>query len=360
MKSADEKSTLGDVFCESAPSYSKQEEDFVVNSLMRLKKEKIQVFLESHGCDGTGTKVAKREELMEALSEGTITYNGIIKYLDLIEPWGKQHVLLYEGKIENLNSWRDPKLVLPKFEKHGLGKTIKSHISLALPDKLTVSSIELSNKKLRITAIERREGALREPELDKRDEVQDLEVVYKAYVYTVVRGFSIFEWDLVTNQAFLQITQLPTGHRYDDAAMRFFDLLDGIIDMGGFTLLDLRGVITKLHELEESGKPETRSHGIGYRTLQGRTLTGKSSSGSNALFGETVIDDAMARIRKVGVGHLGNFYWLPKDENSISLNPLEEEVHVELIGEFSRVNFMSGCTEEGIRYVLQRIRILSK
>ncbi len=175
---------------------------------------------------------------------------------------------------------------------------------LALPEKLTLSSIEHTPTSLRITAVERREGALREPELDKREEVEDSEIIYKAYIYKIVRGFTAFEWDLTSNQAFLQVTQLPSGQRYDEAATRFFELVAGILRTDDFTQIDLRHVIKRLHELEESGTPETRSHGMGYKTLQGRTLTGRSSSGSGALLGESVIDDAMASIRKVGVGHL--------------------------------------------------------
>jgi hypothetical protein len=245
-------------------------------------------------------------------------------------------------------------------ENHDLDDYLDTQVPLALPEKLTLSAIHYSPEKLRITAVERREGALREPDLDRTEEVEDSEVIYKAYVFKIVRGFSVFEWDLMANQAFMQVTQLPSGQRYEEAASRFMEMINGVLDIGEFSHVELRNVISRLHALEQAGTPEARSHGIGYRTLQGRTLTGRSSTGVGALLGETVIDDAMASIRAVGVGHLGNFYWLPSTDGDRSVNPLEDEVHVELIGEFKRVNFMTSNCERDIRYVLQRIRSLGQ
>jgi len=340
------------------PSYTAQESDLILNSLMSLRKEKIQQLLESHGLKGSGTKANQRETLLKALSDGKLREPQIVAYLDAIEPWGKQHVFLYDGPHYDISNWRNEEWLRERLRGIGLEGYLGTHLPLALPEKLTLSSIEHTPTSLRITAVERREGALREPELDKREEVEDSEIIYKAYIYKIVRGFTAFEWDLTSNQAFLQVTQLPSGQRYDEAATRFFELVAGILRTDDFTQIDLRHVIKRLHELEESGTPETRSHGMGYKTLQGRTLTGRSSSGSGALLGESVIDDAMASIRKVGVGHLGNVYWLPGGADSQTPNPLEDEVHVELIGEFNRVNFMTPSNEKVIRYVLQRIRTL--
>ena len=297
---------------------------------------------------------------MDALEAEQIQYSQIIVFLDEIEPWGKQHVVIYDGPTYDIAHWRDADWVRKYLEIHELNNYLNTQIPLALPETLTLSSIQWSPTKLRITAVERREGALREPELDREGEVEDLEVIYKAYIYRIVRGLSIFEWDLVSNQAFFQITQLPSGQRYEDASTRFSELFNNILQVQDFTSVDLRDVISRLHAVEQAGTPEARSHGIGYRTLLGRTLTGRSSLGAGALLGETVIDDAMASIREVGVGHLGNFYWLPDPTGDRTTNPLETEVHVELVGEYKRVNFLTTNCEQDFRYVLQRIRNISQ
>ncbi len=78
------------------PSYTAQESDLILNSLMSLRKEKIQQLLESHGLKGSGTKANQRETLLKALSDGKLREPQIVAYLDAIEPWGKQHVFLYD------------------------------------------------------------------------------------------------------------------------------------------------------------------------------------------------------------------------------------------------------------------------
>jgi hypothetical protein len=84
------------------PTYTAPEKDLIINSIMSLKKEKIQAFLEMYGLDGVGTKAIKRGNLMEALDSGEVHYAQVVAYLDQIEPWGKQHVFLYDGPSKRL------------------------------------------------------------------------------------------------------------------------------------------------------------------------------------------------------------------------------------------------------------------
>ena len=77
------------------------------------------------------------------------------------------------------------------------------------------------------------------------------------------------------------------------------------------------------------------------------------------MLGETFIDDAMDSVRKNGVGHLGNFYWLAGVKPGPVTNPLKGDVHVIIVGANSRVNFPTPNAEEVVRYVLHRVRALS-
>jgi hypothetical protein len=153
----------------------------------------------------------------------------------------------------------------------------------------------------------------------------------------------------------LQISQLPTGFDYGDVCNEFFELIENWFDRSMFTPVDLRPAIKALHALEETGKGETRSHGINYRTLQGRRIEGRSASASDPLLGEAPIDAALTAVRKAGVGHLGNFYWLPGPANP-GTNPLQTECHVTVVASKYRVNFHTPNDEQTVRYVLSRIR----
>jgi hypothetical protein len=117
--------------------------------------------------------------------------------------------------------------------------------------------------------------------------------------------------------------------------------------------VDLRPPIKKLHALEETGTGETRSHGINYRTLQGRRFEAKSASATDPLLGEASIDAALTVVRKSGIGHLGNFYWTPTNG---AAHTLDGDVHVIVVGYRNRINFPTPNDERTVRHVLSRIR----
>jgi len=168
-----------------------------------------------------------------------------------------------------------------------------------------------------------------------------------------------FEWDLDANTAMLQITQLHKDALYEEVATEFFDLIGSWLDIRLFGLVDIRRAIRRLHELEANGRAEARSHGIHYRTLQGRRLSAHSPSPHDSVLGEAVIDQAMDNVGRTGVGHLGNFYWLTGLKPGPVPNPLEGDVHVIIVGDKSRINFPTPNTKDVVRYVLHRVRALS-
>ncbi len=335
-------------------AFTEDEQALIVTDLLALKKDQIGEFLAGAGLPKSGTKEVLRERIEEALEEGSLAMSQIVQFLDNVVPWGKQHVYLYKGPQSPIAEWRNAAWVANLLKQHRLGKLLNASLPLVLPDKMKVSSIFHDPKRLRITAVKRRDWWERNPDYDdtgKTDEGEDIEL--RAFVHRVTRSLVAFEWDLAANNAFLQISQLPRGFDYADVADEFFELIEGWLDRSLFSLLDLRPPITKLHALEESGAGETRSHGINYRTLQGRHFEGKSASPADPLLGEAAIDAALTAVRKSGVGHLGNFYWTPTNGAAIAL---DSEVHVIVVGFRNRVNFPTPNDEETVRYVLSRIR----
>jgi hypothetical protein len=247
--------------------------------------------------------------------------------------------------------------VANRLKKNHFGKYLNARLSLVLPDKMKVSSVLHEPGRLRVTAIKRRDWWERNPEYDdSATTAEGDDVQLRAFVHRVTRSLVAFEWDLVANTAFLQISQLPRGFDYAEVAEDFFGLIDGWLDISDFTQVDLRASIKKLHEREEAKSGETRSHGINYRTLQGKRIEARSASASDPLLGEADLDAALSSIRKKSVGHLGNFYWLPNGVVKSIPNPLEKEIHVIIVGSESRVNFPTPNGEQTIRHVLSRIR----
>ena len=281
-------------------------------------------------------------------------------FLDSMAPWGKQHVFLYSGPRNDVQAWKDPDHVQRLLKQHRLGKLFNARHPLILPEKLTLSSVTHAGGRLGVTAVEKREYTERTPEHDEEKETASGErITLKAYIHHLTRTLAAFEWDLNANVAMLQITQLQEDGDYEKLADQFIQLVKPWLDIKQFGAVDLRPVIRKLHEIEKNGQAETRSHGIDYRSLQGRRVSARSPSPRASVLGEQFLDDAMDSVRKNSVGHLGNFYWLAGKKPGPGTNPLSGEVHVIIVGAKSRVNFPTPNTEDVVRYVLHRMRALS-
>lgn len=343
-----------------APEYSTEEREALIDFVLALRKSKIQEFLSRAELRKSGTKPDLRSRLEEGLKEGTFTYERLVEFLDSVAPWGKQHVLLYKGPRGDLGPWKDANRVLSLLKQHRLGKLFNAQLPLVLPDKLTLSSVSYSNGRLRVTAIQKREYAERTPEHDEERATTDgNRLTLTAHVHHLTRTLVAFEWDLNANVAMLQITQLQREGDYEELSEEFFQLICPWLDIKQFGPMDLRRVISKLYKLEANAHAETRSHKIAFRSLRGWGLSANSPSRRDSVREEAHIHRAMDDASKNSVGHMGNFYWKPGVQTGPAANPLQEDIHVIIVGAKSRVNFPKPNTEEVVRYVLHRVRALS-
>ena len=342
------------------PKYSAEERQSLIDFVLALRKSHLQDFLKQIELPKSGTKQDLREKLQEALDGGDLTHERLVDFLDSVVPWGKQHVFLYLGPRGDMQAWKDPEHTQSLLKQHRLGKLFNARLPLILPEKLTLSSVTHTDGSLRVTAIQKRDYAERTPEHDEERETDSGEkITLKAYTHHLTRTLAAFEWDLNANVAMLQITQLQMEGDYEKVAEQFFRLVGPWLDIKQFGTVDLRPVIRTLHEIEGQGSAEARSHGIHYRSLQGRRISAHSPSPRDSVLGEEFIDNAMDSVRKNGVGHLGNFYWLAGIQPGPGINPLIGEVHVIIVGANSRVNFATPNAEDVVRYVLHRVRALS-
>lgn len=344
-----------------SPKYSEEEREKVIQYFMNLKGDVVREFLVSNELPKSGTKPELRKRIKGYLDEGTFEYKDLVNFLDTVTPWGKQHVFLYNGPETDVAKWRNDNYINDLIKKNKLSEYLNVRLPLILPKTLTLTSIEyITGRKLRIYAVERREHWERKQEYDERKIRENLEIELRAYLHQVTRGVIVFRWNLVSNTAVLQISQLPSGSKYEEVEERVAELIKPWFNLKIFQKLDLRPAIRKLHELEETGNPEARSHSIDYRTLGGRVVSARSPTPRDSVLGEPVVNSALSGIRKQGVGHIGNFYWLPSSVNPANGSPLEREVHTIIVGNKSRINFTTPNKNEDIEYVLSRVRVLSK
>lgn len=342
------------------PVYTGEEQKALIDFVCDLKITNVQEFLKQVNLPVSGTKPELRSRIQEGLEAGEITYEQIVAFLDSVAPWGKQHVFLYAGPQNNIASWKNPDYVRELLKRHNMEELFNARLPLILPDRLALSSITHSNGKLRVTAIQKQVYQERAKELDEEKETEiGTPITLRAYTNHLSRALVAFEWDLNANAAMLQITQLHRDTLYEEVAKEFWGLVSGWLDISKFGLVDIRRAIKRLHELEEVGTGETRSHGIHYQTRGGSSLSALSPSPRDSMLHDKDVNNAMHTMTKTGVGNLGNFYWLPNIQPGPVSNPLGGDVHVYIVGKKSRINFPTPNNEEVVRYVLYRVRQLS-
>ena len=349
-----------------ANTISDAERDVLIQAMSAFTVQQIRELLREQHLSIGGTKDELISRLDGALSDGAVAAGEVVGLLDRVVPWWKFHAFLYSAPKQTPAHWRTEPAVRRHLRQHGVENLMNAHVPLILPVQMTLASIEFSQDRLRVTAIQRRDYTVHDADLDEdgeNDEGQRVE--WRAFVHQIARGMIVFEWDFLARTAFIQISELPSGSKYEDVRNQFVQLIRPWLNFQGFGILDVSLAIANLHEHEENDTPIARSHGIEYRTFAGRRLAGKSSAKSESVLGEEVVDESLRRIREEGIGHLGNFYWLPAaDGEDIPENVLESEIHVIIVAEKKRLNLRTrtttDTTESEMRYVLSRLRDLSQ
>lgn len=338
--------------------YTSEELELLLGYVADLRKDILQEFLAEHSLKKGGNKAEVIARLQAAIVEGTFSYDVLIALLDRVEPWGKQHVYLYGKPLANVTDWKKPDWVRDLLKEHRVHKYLNRTVPLLLPPKLAISTILHDAARIRIVAVEKREAYEREEELDHDGKNTDgEEVQFRAYIHRISRGLIAFEWDFVKGEAFLQVTQLPTHAKYEDAVERFGKLVRDWLPFDTFPPLPIAHAIAEFHRLEEQGLGAVRSHRVELAAPDGRRLSGSSSSAQQPLPGNTDIDSALQSVRdNGGSGHHGNFFLEPDATDSTNPVAAGDEVHVLLLGNRHRINIMTPQTEEVVRYALRRIR----
>lgn len=319
---------------------------------MDLPKSVIVKWLKGLKIAHSGTKEVQQGRLREALLSGGIQPQELTAFLDQNVPWGKQHVYLLGEHIKPPGVFRDRAKLKKTLDDHGVAVELNDAGVLLLPASLELHEIEHSVKRLRVTAIERRDGTYRHEEQDFEDTIDGIDYEFHAFRKEILRGYIVFEWDFLKNHAMIQISQLPSHWRYEDARDRFMALVPWV-PFGGFGTVDFAKAVQVLHEEEERGGKDVKSHSIEYQTPGNRRVGGKHTSAGKTFVGDPVTDAVMAQVRSHGTARQANLWW---HAVPTATDPVHTYVHA---GD-KRVNFPVGYDELTVRHVLQELRDASQ
>jgi hypothetical protein len=338
----------------SDAAYTKEERELIVRYVRRLKVPVIKQLLAEHELSRTGPKDHLIETLQTALDDEELLYADLVSHLDRVEPWGAQHVFVLGEPALDLSKYRTADAFEQHLRGHHASKPFRSPLPLALPETLTVSAIEHNGDRIRVIAVERREGLDRDDDYDQDGGTTDdgEPIILRGYVERTTRGLIILDWDLIQNHAILQITRMPSGWDYDDARDRFAAAVQKWLPMAAFPLVNLAKAISKLHEDEEKKVAPLHSHGIEYGR-GGSRLSGTSASEDDSVLSDIVISGALRQMRVVGTGRRGNFYW---HLDSLGKDWVDKTAHVIVFAAMNRVLFTTDNDEVVVQNVLADIR----
>lgn len=207
---------------------TRTEEDILVDILLGLRMDRVQTFMRPFGLATSGTKSDLRERVQEAVVARVIPISALIDYLDLVEPWGRQHVIMLEAEQSVGQGWRRADGVRRRVSDADMAELLDGRRRRRLPERLALSSIDFDGESLAITAVERRDYPERAPGLDRVERTEDGQVLeLKAYRHVVTRRVLTLRWNHYRFRAAMRkattVAPLRLKGRSERWADSFFD-----------------------------------------------------------------------------------------------------------------------------------------
>ena len=153
-----------------------------------------------------------------------------------------------------------------------------------LPERLSLSAINMSENTIEIVAVERRDYDERAPRVRPR-RTSGRRRGHTAQGVSPCRYTWPFDSALEYGHrggCTLHISEGFGRYDYSDATARFGAVIGGFLDLDRFVLKDIGRAIRRLHDAEKSGAPEARSHRVGYLSHGGRTGDADDEASSSA------------------------------------------------------------------------------
>ena len=340
------------------PEVSAEDRNAVVDYLIDLRQDKIEEFLDGTPLPKTApNQDAFRERIEQGLDDGVITIGQILAYLDDTEPWGRQHVFLYDVAAAagaRFATAADVDSLLSSHED--LAALVEAPLSLIHPDELTLSRVEITpGQRVVVRAVLGAHGRERVKSLNFEEERDGRLIEFEAFRHVKRRSIVRLDWDVVGNAAFLQVTELPGGVRYEDVERAFVDRTAPWLPFQQFSKLALHKAITKL-QADEATSPKTTTQAFGLRH-NGRNVTIDAGT-SASVAGDPVIDSTITALRPTSIGRHGDFIW--HDRAKTSTSALEAEVRTVLTSD-DRIHFRrTSKVASDVLNVLSQIRAAAR
>lgn len=380
---------MATIHVSDAPPQRQQE--LLLDLFGSLTGDHVREFMRRHKISGLSKKKAELlEAVEEALKQPGLPWASLIAYLDEVELYQKQHVVLMRSIEGTEDQWGEERLK-EALVQDGKGQYWEQSIRVAAPDELQYSTINVDGDAFVVHAIGQRTYVHRNENLESGFEAPTPDSEVRVYETVRVRAWARLELDLVSGNALIRCTRMPTRGSQEALVKAFDELISTWFPMTAFQPVDLAETISTLHENEEQTPCEARVQEVSYRTASGLQSVVKASTGGSSISGHGAdVDDAVKTLRTSGRAARGVFYFLPPQATSAngasaatsaddassdddagptsasagdspvsSSNPFAKERRVAMRAESGVVDFSKAIPKLELEHALRRIRVLA-
>lgn len=131
------------------PTSLNEEQRTLLTFLLTLRLDRVRDFLSRHELPRYGNRADLRGRLEENLASGKFRVIDIVDFLDEVEPWSKQHVVLYNGADGLTQGWDNDSALRARLAEADVAELLDERLPLVLPEELTLSSIRIEGGPVR-------------------------------------------------------------------------------------------------------------------------------------------------------------------------------------------------------------------
>lgn len=329
-----------------------EEQDFLISSLMAQKAEYARLLLKEHRLPMYGNKAELRDRILEGIQDKTIPIDACIRMLDKVDAWGRQHVFMYKLPGRVPSHLKTKSGLQGTIDNHNLKLILNESAAVKIPTQRTFKLVELTEEKLRIEWVEKREWFEKRHDLDKVEDIEGDTIWFEATQKNIQRAVSSFEYDFVNELGTIFIHRLPkdrNNYANEETSIKAF--LQPFLDLENVSKFSLSKAIARLKDR----KKEARERKSKWSDAAGAEVAFKSSGRTIGLNSDSSLKEMRelaGKSRDMRI-YLLNCFW-PVNEH------LDFEVHTYLDALEHRVAFLQQSPEKSVRHVLSRIRALSQ
>lgn len=313
--------------------------------LYRYARRELQIQMETN---------AKKEEIVdlifEDVQENVVHRDHLYNFVNKVQEWGRQHVYLFRSNPQTKTQFRKftTQQIQEYLTDHRTGLKTNHPLPIFMPEQTGFKAYKVVHEEGRRLAIfwaEKRVLYTRNEERDYIDKNRNLE--FRAWSPRNSRGLLIMDWDLLTGQVMIRVSQADAKSVYENARDEAFNYIQRIfnIQANEWTNMDIRRAIANI---KDSGTVSTKkynqeSQSGGKQSLQARDKrTGIEHDTELTQAGRAIVDRFASTY--------GNFYWsVTEDDGS------EIEVHTTIESKSNSLLIYGIQTEETVRYILGEI-----